>query len=66
MSLPGSGAGTRFTASAIVALLADVSILTSYDHSDFKGNRCYRYPLDLLESQIEDAEYICFKKDEAP
>ena len=51
----------RYLVHKVMEKTADVTPLTSYMGSDYTGNRCYRYPLDLLEGQIENCRYIPFK-----
>ena len=51
----------RYLIHKVMPKTVEVSVLTSYNYSDFKGVRHYRYPKTLLAEQIENAEYLEFE-----
>ena len=50
----------RYIVHKVMKKTADVASLTSHMGSDYRGKRCYRYPLDLLIEQVKNARYTSF------
>ena len=52
----------RYIVHRVMKKTGDVSVLTSYQGSDFAGQRYFRYPLDLLEQQTKNCRHLPFNK----
>ena len=52
--------GHRYIIHKIMKKTCDVSVLTNYQGSPYKGSRAHRYPKQLLEQQVEGAYFTSF------